>query len=67
MTTRIEADVEQAVRDRLEGLDWRVVPRQEPSPDAPAAGRVYGMPCTLGSLSASRGQPQSGRVREVKQ
>ena len=56
MTTRIEADVEQAVRDRLEGLDWRVVPRQEPSPDAPAAGRVYGMPSTLGSLSASRGQ-----------
>ena len=37
MTTRFEADVDQAARDRLEGLDWRVAPRQLTAPDAPAA------------------------------
>ena len=47
MTTRSVADVEQAARDRLEGLDWRVAHRQKTSPDAPTAERAYGMPCTL--------------------
>ena len=37
MTTLIEADVEQAARDRMKGLDWQVAHRQETSPDAPAA------------------------------
>ena len=46
MTTRIESNVEQAARDLLESLDWRVAHRQNTSPDAPTAGRAYGMPCT---------------------
>ena len=40
MTTLIEADVEQAARDWLESLDWRVAHRQDTSPGAPVAERV---------------------------
>ena len=56
MTTLIEADIEQAARDWLEGLSWRVAYKPETSPDAPGAERDYGMLCSLGSLLASRGQ-----------
>lgn len=44
MTALIEAEVEQAALDWLEGLGWRVARRQEGSIGATAAGRVYRMP-----------------------
>ena len=67
MTALIEADVEEAALDWLEGLGWRVARRQEGSLDAPAGGRVYGTPSTLALLLASRRQAEPGWVRRTEQ